>query len=136
VAFSEKLHTIGLCLRFVIAVDPNEFTWSEIEGLHQETSDAAEILDLIISIGGLVADNFDGLVGLANSDDVKGPIAVAVTRRRADESCVREIEKRCAWDFSQAAAPNVQSLTPLQTSKIFHIGITVRREVAAISADR
>ena len=108
--------TTELCLRLVIAVDGDEFTWSEIERLHQETSNTTEILDLIISIGGVTADDFDRPVGFGNSDDVEGG-AVTVMHRLANESRVREIEERRRWNLSQAAAPNVQSLTPLQTSK-------------------
>jgi hypothetical protein len=110
------LSSSALSLWSVIGIDANEFTWSKIERLHQETTRAAQIFDLVIGIGGLAADDFDRLVGFGNSDDVEGRIAATAMPGLTNKSRVREIEQGCRWGFAQAAA-NVQRLSPAQASK-------------------
>jgi hypothetical protein len=68
--------TTRLLLRPTIGVDANEFTWSQIERLDEETGNAAQIFDLITGFGNLGSDDFLCLIRLGNGNDVKGRVAV------------------------------------------------------------
>jgi hypothetical protein len=116
-----RVCTIQLGLSLVITIDTDEFTWGEFERLHKETSDAAQILDLIGGIGGLAADDFDRLICFGNGDDIESLVAAAVMYRLADESRVREIKERAGWGIALAAAPNVQGCLPRKLLNRYHI---------------
>jgi len=116
-----RVCTIQLGLWLVITIDTDEFTWSELERLHKDTSDAAQILNLIGGTGGLAADDFDRLVCLRNGDDIESWVGAAMRYRLADESRVREIKERAGWGIAQAAAPNVQGSLPRKLLDRYHI---------------
>jgi hypothetical protein len=65
-------------LWLVIGVNADEFTRSEVERLHQEASDAAQILDPVTIIGGLASDDFHRLVRLRNGDDIEDRVAITL----------------------------------------------------------
>jgi hypothetical protein len=119
-------------LWFVVAVDPNELARSEVECLDQETGDTAQILNLIIGTGGLAADDFDRLVSFAYGDYIESRFATILVRRLSDKPRIREIEERYGWNFTQAAAPNVQGVSPRERTRLYTLAIRVRRQVAVI----
>jgi hypothetical protein len=61
-----------------MGVNADEFARSQVERLHQETGDAAQIFDLITGIGGLASDDVDRLVRFGNSDDIEDRVAIAL----------------------------------------------------------
>jgi hypothetical protein len=72
------VHDLGP-LWLVIGVNADEFARSQVERLHQETSDAAQILDLIAGVGGLASDDFHRLIRLGNGDDIESLATTALT---------------------------------------------------------
>lgn len=78
VVLSARFDTIWPSLWLVIGVNADEFTRSEVERLHQEASDAAQILDPVTIIGGLASDDFHRLVRLRNGDDIEDRVAITL----------------------------------------------------------